>query len=244
MEELEQPEVEESKRAKLANGTVPDGTCSPTSSHPSSQNFAVGSGYSEHSCVAEAVKLATFPTAGTSEGQTPAVRDDDLLEGKLAGEDLPGQDRPNNRGLDELLPLSKELPQEGDAVSTADSWANHSAEQQNSTGSEDDLSEEPEMESLYPQLDSHSLAVTDLTTTEVSPVSSSGVTYAVSYWVGRWGFSGSKLLAPLSFGLQCGSEAQQRQESKSWKALLSMRKMHSNQYSIIECGSLSISIFT
>ncbi|ETE56195.1 hypothetical protein L345_18094, partial [Ophiophagus hannah] len=34
------------------------------------------------------------------------------------------------------------------------------------------------MESLYPSLDSHSLAVTDLTLTEVSPVSSSGVTYS------------------------------------------------------------------
>lgn len=45
--------------------------------------------------------------------------------------------------------------------------------------SEDNLSEEPEMESLFPTL--AALAVTTSANSETSPVSSSGVTYSVSH---------------------------------------------------------------
>nr|XP_008123777.1 PREDICTED: small G protein signaling modulator 1 [Anolis carolinensis] len=54
------------------------------------------------------------------------------------------------------------------------SWADRNGERPASSEEEEDnLSEEPEMESLYPPL-----AVTDLTVREASPVSSSGVTYS------------------------------------------------------------------
>ncbi|XP_060640760.2 small G protein signaling modulator 1 [Anolis sagrei] len=75
-------------------------------------------------------------------------------EGELRGPDFLDQEKPSN-----------------------ESWVDRNGERPNSS-EEDDLSEEPEMESLYPPLDSCSLAVTDLTVREVSPVSSSGVTYS------------------------------------------------------------------
>ncbi|XP_054852377.1 small G protein signaling modulator 1 [Eublepharis macularius] len=189
VDEVEQPEaesrLEEGKRAKLSNGTLPNGTSSPDSGHPSSQNFSVTSAYSERSfstedSVTEAGKptvslLAQLSGAGV---QGASARDDVLLDGNLTGEGLPCQDSLEgdssaNRSLEELTPVCKEEEPE-----RPDSWVDHSVEQQNSMGSEEDLSEEPEMESLYPQLDSHSLAITDLAAVEVSPVSSSGVIYS------------------------------------------------------------------
>ncbi|XP_061458795.1 small G protein signaling modulator 1 isoform X1 [Rhineura floridana] len=197
VEELEQPEteakLEEGQQAKLSSGTVPDGTSSPDSGHPSSQNFSVASAYSAHSfstedSVTEAGKAAVYHSAQTSVdvSQGPLNVDNSLLGGKLTGEGLPGQDSlegdfPTNGGIDEFILMGKECPQKEGAslsmVDMTDRWPELSAGQQNSM-SEDDLSEEPEMESLFPQLDSHSLAVTDLTVSEVSPASSSGVTYS------------------------------------------------------------------
>lgn len=51
-------------------------------------------------------------------------------------------------------------------------------EKHSQVDSEDNLSEEPEMESLFPAL--ASLAVATSANNEASPVSSSGVTYSVS----------------------------------------------------------------
>ena len=58
-------------------------------------------------------------------------------------------------------------------------WRGSEAEKQSQVDSEDNLSEEPEMESLFPAL--ASLAVTTSANSEASPVSSSGVTYSVSH---------------------------------------------------------------
>lgn len=52
-------------------------------------------------------------------------------------------------------------------------------EKHSQVDSEDKLSEEPEMESLFPAL--ASLAVAVSANNEASPVSSSGVTYSVSH---------------------------------------------------------------
>ncbi|XP_063000252.1 small G protein signaling modulator 1 [Elgaria multicarinata webbii] len=193
VDDVEQPEaeakLEEGKRAALSNGTIPDSN-SPDSGHPSSQNFSITSAYSERSfstedSVAEAGKAAVYHSARTSVevGQGPLTTDDTLLDGKPT-RGLDGLDGgfPAPRSLDEFILMGTERPdKEGGTLSmvdVTDSWVDHSAEQPNSMGSEDDLSEEPEMESLYPQLDSHTLAVTDLTVSEVSPVSSSGVSYS------------------------------------------------------------------
>ncbi|XP_032085648.1 small G protein signaling modulator 1 isoform X3 [Thamnophis elegans] len=180
VEELEQTEaelkLEAGRRAALPNGGVPEaGPCSPDSGHPSSQNFSVTSAYSEQSFSTE----ESWPEAGKAgaaqaagEGPPPA------MDGKGEAEGPQGEDSVAST-LDALAGVGQELPAEEEgAPSVADHWALPSAEQPSSMGSEDDLSEEPEMESLFPTLDSHSLAVTDLTLSEVSPVSSSGVAYS------------------------------------------------------------------
>lgn len=204
MEEVEQPEAEalreEGKRAKLSNGTLPDGTSSPEDSgHPSSQNFSLASAYSERGFSTEdSMAEASKPAGGSGGGlQGATPREDGLLEG------LPGQDSlagDSSRTFGELGPLGTEEEASRPAVGRAEGWADHGLEQQNSTGSEDDLLEEPEMESLYPQLDPHALAVTDLTAVEVSPVSSSGVTYSVS-----GGGGGGLLLLAWPSGISGGA---------------------------------------
>nr|XP_056715113.1 small G protein signaling modulator 1 [Euleptes europaea] len=194
VDEVEQPEaearLEEGKRAKLSNGAIPNGTSSPDSGHPSLQNFSLTSAYSERSfspedSAMEAGRPAGSHLAGVSGGgvQEASARNEGLLDGSLMGEGLPCQDSLDgdssaNRSLEELDPTGKEGEAALSTADRAEGWADRSVGQQNSTGSEDDLSEEPEMESLYPQLDPHSLTVTDLTAAEVSPVSSSGVTYS------------------------------------------------------------------
>lgn len=196
VEELEQTEaemkLEAGKRVALPNGGVPEaGSCSPDSGHPSSQNFSVASAYSEQSFSTE----DSWPEGGkggaaqtSGEGPPPAM-ESTPLDGK--GEaDGPQGEVSATRTLDAFIGMGQELPgKEEGALSLADHWALPSAKQPNSMGSEDDLSEEPEMESLFPTLDSHSLAITDLTLSEVSPVSSSGVTYSVSSPFGLRSFS-------------------------------------------------------
>ncbi|KAM6423068.1 small G protein signaling modulator 1 isoform 2-T2 [Liasis olivaceus] len=187
VDELEQTEADvrpaAGTRASLSNGGVPEaGSCSPDSGHPSSQNFSVAfseRSFSNEDSGPEGAKGGAAQTSG--EGAPPTV-ESTLLDGTGMGEGPRGHlegDFSAPRNLDAFLRMGQELPgKEGGSLSLADRWVSHSAGQPNSMGSEDDLSEEPEMESLYPQLDSHSLAVTDLTLSEVSPVSSSGVTYS------------------------------------------------------------------
>ncbi|XP_033024899.1 small G protein signaling modulator 1 isoform X2 [Lacerta agilis] len=197
VDEVEQPEAdakpEDGKRAKLSNGMMPDGASSPDLCYPSSQNFLVTSTCSEQifstkDSMVEIAEAAVCHSAQASMavGQGPLSVDNALVGGTQTGEGLQGQDSledlPTTSSLEEFILMGKEPPNKGGAslsiVDMTNSWPDHSVGQQNSMGSEDDLSEEPEMESLYPQLDSHSLAVTDLTISEVSPVSSSGVTYS------------------------------------------------------------------
>uniref|UniRef100_A0A8C5WZQ3 Small G protein signaling modulator 1 n=1 Tax=Laticauda laticaudata TaxID=8630 RepID=A0A8C5WZQ3_LATLA len=170
VEELEQTEAERKLeaggRAALPNGGLPEaGSCSPDSGHPSSQNFSMASAYSERSFSTEESWLEGGKGgAGQASGEgPPPARDSSPLDGK--GEEAEG-------------PLDTSVAWLGQELPGKERGALPRAEQPNSLGSVEDLLEEPEMESLYPSLDSHSLAVTDLTLTEVSPVSSSGVTYS------------------------------------------------------------------
>ncbi|XP_009072940.1 PREDICTED: small G protein signaling modulator 1, partial [Acanthisitta chloris] len=190
VDEVEQTEVdaqlEDGKQSKIPNGTVPNGTCSPDSGHPSSQNFSIASGFSERSFSNEDSALETNKSSASSQGKAggsdvPAPLDTDgVQEEKLQGQDSLEGEFPTGGSVD-FAPMgegSVGVLRDRDAVAltVVESWADSEAEKQSLVESEDNLSEEPEMESLYPQLDS--LAVTDLTNTETSALSSTGVTYS------------------------------------------------------------------
>lgn len=204
VDEVEQTEtdaqLEDGKPSKIPNGTVPNGTCSPDSGHPSSQNFSIASGFSERSFSNEDSALETNKSSASSQGKAggsdvPAPQDTDNAwqEEKLQGQDsLEGEF--STGGSMDFVPVSESsagVLRDRDAVAltVVESWADSEAEKQSLVESEDNLSEEPEMESLYPQLDS--LAVADLANSEASAVSSTGVTYSVSMslftrWVSSW----------------------------------------------------------
>ncbi|XP_065595357.1 small G protein signaling modulator 1 isoform X1 [Cyrtonyx montezumae] len=190
VDEVEQTEadaqLEDGKQSKIPNGTVPNGTCSPDSGHPSSQNFSIASGFSERSFSNEDSALETTKSSASSQGRVgssePAPQD---LDGAPQEEKLQGQDSlegefPPSGGVDfvSVTESSAAVLRGCDAVAltVVESWADSEAEKQSLVESEDNLSEEPEMESLYPQLDS--LAVADLANSEASPISSTGVTYS------------------------------------------------------------------
>lgn len=202
VDEVEQTEadaqLEDGKQSKIPNGNVPNGTCSPDSGHPSSQNFSIASGFSERSFSNEDSALETNKSSASSQGKaggsdTTAPQD---LDGAAQEEKLQGQDSlegefPSGGSLD-FVPVGESSAgvlrgRDAVALTVVESWADSEAEKQSLVESEDNLSEEPEMESLYPQLDS--LAVTDLANSEASPVSSTGVTYSVSlYFFPEWVF--------------------------------------------------------
>ncbi|XP_043819602.1 small G protein signaling modulator 1 isoform X2 [Dromiciops gliroides] len=192
VDEIEQVEADsrqdDTKQPKVPNGTVVNGTCSPDSGHPSSHNFS--SGQSEHSLSTEdsvMEPLKNTPPLTRSDG--PSAQDGrepdtaTQLRGKAPREELAIQDSLEgdfltNDSLDEFMSvpgsLDVALPEKDSSV--VESWVGSEAEKQSLVESEDTLSEEPEMESLYPQLEA--LTVVDSTITEASPVSSSGVTYS------------------------------------------------------------------
>ncbi|KAM6340752.1 small G protein signaling modulator 1 [Alca torda] len=191
VDEVEQTEadaqLEDGKPSKIPNGTVPNGTCSPDSGHPSSQNFSIASGFSERSFSNEDSALETNKSSASSQGKAggsdvPAPQNPDgaQREEKLQGQDTLEGEFPTGGSAD-FVPVgerSAEVLRDHDAVAltVVESWADSEAEKQSLVESEGNLSEEPEMESLYPQLDS--LAVADLANSEASAVSSTGVTYS------------------------------------------------------------------
>uniref|UniRef100_A0A8C3JUK6 Small G protein signaling modulator 1 n=1 Tax=Calidris pygmaea TaxID=425635 RepID=A0A8C3JUK6_9CHAR len=189
VDEVEQTEadaqLEDGKPSKIPNGTVPNGTCSPDSGHPSSQNFSIASGFSERSFSNEDSALETNKSSASSQGKAggsdvPAPQDGAQQEEKLEGQDSLEGEFPTNGSVD-FVPVGESsagVLRDHDAVAltVVESWADSEAEKQSLVESEGNLSEEPEMESLYPQLDS--LAVADLANGEASAVSSTGVTYS------------------------------------------------------------------
>ncbi|XP_029880931.1 small G protein signaling modulator 1 isoform X1 [Aquila chrysaetos chrysaetos] len=191
VDEVEQTEadaqLEDGKQSKIPNGTVPNGMCSPDSGHPSSQNFSIASGFSERSFSNEDSALETNKSSASSQGKVggsdmlgPQDLDGAQQEKKLQGQDSLEGEFPTGGSVD-FVPVgesSARVLRDRDivALTVVESWADSEAEKQSLVESEDNLSEEPEMESLYPQLDS--LAVADLANSEVSAVSSTGVTYS------------------------------------------------------------------
>ncbi|XP_053325303.1 small G protein signaling modulator 1 [Spea bombifrons] len=195
VEEVEQTDLrsEDNKPAKVHNGTVPNGTCSPDSGHPSSRNFSITSGYSDHSFSTddntslEANKNATYLQikSGASSGKKQGSMENILADNKMVEEDIPIQESMDteataNESLDDFLSMTESaeeiLPDKDTVPSVVEAWPDSEADKESLIGSEDNLSEEPEMESLYPTHDS--LVVIDATVSEMSPVSSTGVTYS------------------------------------------------------------------
>ncbi|XP_063560838.1 small G protein signaling modulator 1 isoform X2 [Gorilla gorilla gorilla] len=192
VDEVEQAEAEgrlEEKQPKIPNGNLVNGTCSPDSGHPSSHNFS--SGLSEHS----EPSLSTEDSVLDAQRNTPPVlrpRDgsvddrqsseattsqDEAPREELAVQDSLESDLLANESMDEFMSITGSLdvalPEKDDVV--MEGWRSSETEKHGQADSEDNLSEEPEMESLFPAL--ASLAVTT-SANEVSPVSSSGVTYS------------------------------------------------------------------
>ncbi|XP_006055645.3 small G protein signaling modulator 1 isoform X1 [Bubalus bubalis] len=193
VDEAEQVEAEgrlEEKPTKIPNGNLVNGTCSPDSGHPSSHNFS--SGLSEHSepslstedSVMDAQRTAPLVLrprdSSMDDGQSSEATTsrDEATREELAVQDSLESDLLANESMDEFMSITGSLDvalpeKEGPAM---EGWRGSEAEKQSQVDSEDNLSEEPEMESLFPAL--ASLAVTTSANSEVSPVSSSGVTYS------------------------------------------------------------------
>ncbi|KAI4536377.1 hypothetical protein MG293_013769 [Ovis ammon polii] len=193
VDEAEQVEAEgrlEEKPTKIPNGNLVNGTCSPDSGHPSSHNFS--SGLSEHSepslstedSVMDAQRAAPLVLrprdSSMDDGQSSEATTsrDEATREELAVQDSLESDLLANESMDEFMSITGSLDvalpeKEGP---TMEGWRGSEAEKQSQVDSEDNLSEEPEMESLFPAL--ASLAVTTSANSEASPVSSSGVTYS------------------------------------------------------------------
>uniref|UniRef100_A0A4X1SLW1 Small G protein signaling modulator 1 n=1 Tax=Sus scrofa TaxID=9823 RepID=A0A4X1SLW1_PIG len=192
VDEVEQVEAEgrlEEKQPKIPNGNVVNGTCSPDSGHPSSHNFS--SGLSEHS----EPSLSTEDSVMDAQRSAPLVlrpRDSSMDDGQsseatTSRDEVPREelvqdslesDLMANESMDEFMSVTGSmdvaLPEKQGTV--MEGWRGSEVEKHNQVDSEDNLSEEPEMESLFPAL--ASLAVTTSANNEASPVSSSGVTYS------------------------------------------------------------------
>ncbi|XP_027980433.1 small G protein signaling modulator 1 isoform X4 [Eumetopias jubatus] len=193
VDEVEQVETEgrlEEKQPKIPNGNLVNGTCSPDSGHPSSHNFS--SGLSEHSepslstedSVMDAQRnapLALRPgdsSADDGQSSEATISREEAPREQLAVQDSLESDLLANESMDEFMSLTGSmdvaLPEkEGAAM---EGWGGGEVEKHSQVDSEDNLSEEPEMESLFPAL--ASLAVVTSANNEASPVSSSGVTYS------------------------------------------------------------------
>ncbi|KAG3278383.1 small G protein signaling modulator 1 [Ictidomys tridecemlineatus] len=193
VDEAEQVEGEgrlEEKQPKVPNGNLENGPCSPDSGHPSSHNFS--SGLSEHSepslstedSVLDAQRSAppALPPGDSSvdDGQSSEATTsrDEAPREELAVQDRLESDSLANGSLDEFMSIAGSmdvaLPEKDGAA--GEGWRGCEAEKRSQADSEDNLSEEPEMESLFPAL--ASLVVTTSANNEASPVSSSGVTYS------------------------------------------------------------------
>ncbi|XP_040475581.1 small G protein signaling modulator 1 [Ursus maritimus] len=102
---------------------------------------------------------------------------DEAPHEELAMQDNLESDLLANKSMDEFMSFTGSmdvaLPVEGAAM---EGWGGGEVEKHSQVDSEDKLSEEPEMESLFPAL--ASLAVAVSANNEASPVSSSGVTYS------------------------------------------------------------------
>uniref|UniRef100_A0A8C9KSC6 Small G protein signaling modulator 1 n=1 Tax=Panthera tigris altaica TaxID=74533 RepID=A0A8C9KSC6_PANTA len=193
VDEVEQVEAEgrlEERQPKIPNGNLVNGTCSPDSGHPSSHNFS--SGLSEPSepslstedSVMDAQRNAPLVLrpgdSSVDDGQSSEATTsrDEAPREDLAVQDSLESDLLANESMDEFMSLtgSMDVALPGKEGAAMEGWGDSEVGKHGRVDSEDNLSEEPEMESLFPAL--ASLAVATSANNEASPVSSSGVTYS------------------------------------------------------------------
>ncbi|XP_040319879.1 small G protein signaling modulator 1 isoform X5 [Herpailurus yagouaroundi] len=193
VDEVEQVEAEgrlEERQPKIPNGNLVNGTCSPDSGHPSSHNFSSGlSEPSEPSLstedgVMDAQRNAPLVLrpgdSSVDDGQSSEATTsrDEAPREDLAVQDSLESDLLANESMDEFMSLtgSMDVALPGKEGAAMEGWGDSEVRKHSRVDSEDNLSEEPEMESLFPAL--ASLAVATSANNEASPVSSSGVTYS------------------------------------------------------------------
>uniref|UniRef100_A0A8C7JA08 Small G protein signaling modulator 1-like n=1 Tax=Oncorhynchus kisutch TaxID=8019 RepID=A0A8C7JA08_ONCKI len=195
VEEVDQietePKCKEAKQVpKIPNGgALPNGTSSPDSGHPSSRNFSVTSGLSDRSLSTEdstapdttpknitstPPQLAPAPQSPNETSQTNhrEPKEEKALTSTMTAEAM--EDKTSEFEVDS-----------GVGVALSEGSVPHlelqlEEEEQCKTspeGTESNLSEEPEMESIFPQFDSLTVG-RELTNEDISPVSSIGTTYS------------------------------------------------------------------
>uniref|UniRef100_A0A8C1DJW1 Small G protein signaling modulator 1a n=1 Tax=Cyprinus carpio carpio TaxID=630221 RepID=A0A8C1DJW1_CYPCA len=184
VEEVDQiesePKSEDKQVSKISNGTPQNGTSSPDSGHPSSRNFSVTSGQSDSLSTEDsgihdpslkaqlqlAVSKERFESSSgeegklTEEGETKSVEKLGVREYTLA------------QRTESDIPKATEVGHEQTTVPVLELRLEEAHGKPSSDGIN---SEEPEMESLCPQLDSLAVNTTNEAT---SPVSSIGTTYS------------------------------------------------------------------
>uniref|UniRef100_A0A7N5ZWW1 Small G protein signaling modulator 1a n=1 Tax=Anabas testudineus TaxID=64144 RepID=A0A7N5ZWW1_ANATE len=163
VEEVDQietePKNEEAKQVpKMPNGALQNETNSPDSGHPSSRNFSVTSGLSDGSLSTE------DSTAPDTTQRSAAVPQASQSPVKLAGVESEGvsRDKEEEKATTKEMDESKtsKLKERCEASSSSEDSAPHMELRQQEQGkpspegTESILSEEPEMESLYPHFDS------------------------------------------------------------------------------------------
>uniref|UniRef100_A0ABI8A4P8 Small G protein signaling modulator 1 n=1 Tax=Felis catus TaxID=9685 RepID=A0ABI8A4P8_FELCA len=196
VDEVEQVEAEgrlEERQPKIPNGNLVNGTCSPDSGHPSSHNFSSGlseplePSLSMEDGVMDAQRNAPLVLrpgdSSVDDGQSSEATTsrDEVPHEDLAVQDSLESDLLANESMDEFMSLTGSMDvalprKEGAAM---EGWGDSEVGKHSRVDSEDNLSEEPEMESLFPAL--ASLAVATSANNEASPVSSSGVTYSPEF---------------------------------------------------------------
>uniref|UniRef100_A0A3B4YQV8 Small G protein signaling modulator 1 n=1 Tax=Seriola lalandi dorsalis TaxID=1841481 RepID=A0A3B4YQV8_SERLL len=137
VEEVDQIEAEprtDKQVPKMPNGALQNGTSSPDSGHPSSRNFSVTSGLSDGSLSTEdsAAPDTTLRSAAVTQASQSTV--------KAAGVEGEGLTKGMNS-------------QEKDSAPYVELRQEEELEKPSPEGTESILSEEPEMESMYPHFD-------------------------------------------------------------------------------------------
>uniref|UniRef100_A0AAR2JBY8 Small G protein signaling modulator 1a n=1 Tax=Pygocentrus nattereri TaxID=42514 RepID=A0AAR2JBY8_PYGNA len=183
-----EPKSEEAKCVhKVSNGAPHNGSASPDSGHPSSRNFSVASGHSdslstEDSGVQELNAKSRGSTAGTEVER--ASKSQSTTEESERSRVVKASDSPSAIEMEEIpsarvsVAWDRQPRTQGKAatIPVLDLRPDGGGSQGSPEGTESVLSDEPQMESLYPQFDS--LAVTGDKTGTTSPVSSIGTTYS------------------------------------------------------------------
>uniref|UniRef100_A0A8C7PRK8 Small G protein signaling modulator 1a n=1 Tax=Oncorhynchus mykiss TaxID=8022 RepID=A0A8C7PRK8_ONCMY len=193
VEEVDQIETEpKSKEAKQVpkipnGGALPNGTSSPDSGHPSSRNFSVTSGLSDRSLSTEdSTAPDTTPKNITSTPPqlAPAPQSPEALA-TTESEESPSAIEMANVSIAPLWDRIGPCDSSGGGAALSEGSVPHlelqlEEEEQSKTspeGTESNLSEEPEMESIFPQFDSLTVG-RELTNEDISPVSSIRTTYS------------------------------------------------------------------